>query len=104
MSGPAIAWVLAVVAIGHATGKKPLPREAVSARVGDWSLTINNTNAEVDDLEPFDVRAENEVYLAIAVLGPAGGMIGGCREDAFIEDMKRSIPENEWRELLGESA
>ncbi len=91
MSGVSEAFVLAATAIGNVAGV-PLPQGLSTARVGDWTLTINNSQAETDDIPPFSVKAINEVYFAFGAFGPHGGMIGGASEEQFIADLKAVVP------------
>lgn len=93
MSGPAIAWVEAVNAIGRFVQTKPLPNEMIVIETDDWKLTLNNTDSAQsigdNELGRFEVLAEGKEYFVFAIVAPSGGMIGGMSEDDFTEEMKR---------------
>jgi len=98
--GPSTAWALASMAIAHVNGTIPLPREVVSAKADHWTLTLNNTNAPIDDLGPFEVRCASDKYVAVGIFGPAGGMIAGYAEERFIADMQAVVPRADWEAML----
>ncbi len=88
MSGPSVAWVESVEAIGRMAGVKPLPSEMVTVENDDWKLTINLTNKQQCDLAPYDVLIEGKKYFAFGILAPSGGMVGGMSEDQLIDEMR----------------
>lgn len=93
MGGPSLAWYAAVEAIARHVPERPLPAGINTATVGDWDLTLNQSakpamNGDVE-MPPFGVQAAHRQYLVLAVLDPAGGMIGGgMTEDEFIKQME----------------
>jgi hypothetical protein len=64
-----------------------------SWRVGAWTITVNGTAERTDDLDPYHARIVNEDYVAIMILHPYGGSVGGWKdtEDAFIADMRAEL-------------
>lgn len=88
MTGPSEAWALAAIAIGQALNIKPLPSGLNTAEVGDWSLTMNNSKDAIDNIGPFEIKGQNNEYVAVAILAPSGGMLAGYTENKFIADMK----------------
>lgn len=97
--GPSVAWASAALAVGHMLNAKPLPAGLSHAVVGDWEIWLNNGKDEQAvpghdmPLGAFGICASNRVYVAVVVLDPRGGMIGGYSEDQFIADMETAIPE-----------
>lgn len=61
--------------------------------VGDWSIRINGTPLEINGLEPYHALIENERIVAMMVISPFGGTVGGYQmtEDMFIDDMKKAV-------------
>lgn len=91
--GPSEAWSAAVFAVAAMFPEPPLPKQVIDVERGDWKLKLNNTERAVDlphgtTLEPFEILAESKTCLAIGILGPGGGMLGGVPEDTFIAEMK----------------
>lgn len=87
------AYFLAVEAIARAIGQTPLPAGLNTARVGDWTLTVNVSRdvlvtPDGADVRPYELLGQHEIYFAIAVLGPGGGLIAGYDEDRFIADLR----------------
>jgi len=85
------AYFLAVQNINAAIGITPLPPGLNVARVGDWTLAVNASNEPThwqgEPLGPWEVGADHELSMALAVLGPAGGAFLAGTEDRFIADM-----------------
>lgn len=90
--GVSVAFVMAVDVIAQTIGQTPLPPGLNTAEAGDWVLTVNNSREPAtfggQELQPWDMFAENKRYLAFGIFNPVGGMIGGMSEDQFIADMK----------------
>lgn len=92
MEGVSIAYVAAVDLIAKTLDQTPLPSGINTAEAGDWVLTINNGREPVEHngnaLGPWELFAENKVYLVFGIISPIGGMIGGMTEGEFIDQMK----------------
>jgi hypothetical protein len=61
-----------------------------SFTVGPWEITVNGTKERCDDVEPYHARVVHQDIIAIMVLHPYGGSVGGWQgaEDQFIADMR----------------
>lgn len=94
--GPCLAWAIASVAIGHVNGTKPMPPGLNTARVGKWDLAVNAGREPIThdgrEMSPFELQCVHSEYLAMGILDPAGGTIGGYPEDDFIKDMLAELP------------
>jgi len=86
--GVSEAYYLAVQNMAAVHGA-PLPKGLLTANVEGWDLTLNATDESIDDLPPYNLRAAHDTYLAFAIFGPDGGVIGGAPEDDFIRDMNK---------------
>ena len=60
-----------------------------SFHVGPWEVTVNQTRDRRDDLDPFHARVVHESVVAIMILSPFGGSVGGWQgaEAAFLADL-----------------
>ena len=85
------AFYLAVQNMAAVHGS-PLPEGLLTANIEGWDLTLNTTTETVDDIPPFNVKAAHDTYLAFAMFGPDGGIVGGASEDDFIAAMKNACP------------
>lgn len=66
--------------------------------IGPWDVTVNGTTAERDHVPPYHARIVHRDIIAIMVLSPFGGSIGGWQgaEDAFIVAIQAELnPEAE---------
>lgn len=87
------AYFLAAEAIARAIGQVPLPAGLNTARVGDWTLTVNVSRgvlhtADGTEVQPFEMLCRHEVLFAVAIIGPGGGLIAGYNEDRFIAELR----------------
>ena len=56
----------------------------------EWSVAINASRDEVDNIPPFSAKLEHKVYVWLGVVGPSGGAIVGASEDALIEHFRNA--------------
>ena len=63
--------------------------------VGPWHVTVNGTREKRDGIPPYHARIEHRDVIAIMLLSPFGGSVGGWQdaEAAFIRDMEAAIVE-----------
>lgn len=94
-NGPSTAWALAAAAMASALGKTPLPSGISEATVGHWSMKLNNSKEDAEQIPPFGIELASNEYLAFGLLVPAGGMIGGWTEDRFILEMAEQISDED---------
>lgn len=61
--------------------------------IGAWSITVNGTKEKRDNVPPYHAMIVNEDYVAIMLLSPFGGSVGGWQdaESAFIADMEEAL-------------
>ena len=98
MTGVSEAYFEACMAVGRLLKIKPLAPGLSVVETEEWAFGVNNSKEPVKhegvDIEPFELVARHKVYLLFAVMGPAGGMIGGgMPEDEFIAQMKAICPD-----------
>lgn len=61
--------------------------------VGPWDITVNGTAEERDALSPYHARIVHREILAIMIINPYGGGVGGWRETEadFIAAMEAAL-------------
>ena len=61
--------------------------------VGPWTVTINGTDTRRNDLSPYHALIAHRDIVALMVIHPFGGTIGGWAgaEDAFIADVRAAM-------------
>lgn len=62
---------------------------------GPWTVTVNGTKEERERVPPYHARIEHREIVAIMVLSPFGGTVGGWQEAeaTFIRDMEAALAE-----------
>ena len=91
-TGPSLGWAIAAAAVAAVTGGTPLPKGLTKAKVGDWSIRVNNASDPLGNLPPFAIEACHEVVFAFALLSPSGGGIACYPEEKFIDEMAAVCP------------
>lgn len=102
MKNPCLSWALASVALAARLDQAPLPKGINDATVGKWRLVLNNSRLEVPfpdgpqfpELKPFELYVSNVDFVAIGLLAPDGGLIGGYTEDRFIAEIIPHLPQS----------
>lgn len=63
--------------------------------VGPWDITVNGTKERRDGLQPYHASVMHRDIIAIMVLNPFGGVVGGWSgaEEQFIADLKAATME-----------
>jgi len=63
--------------------------------VGPWTITVNGTPEERDHVPPYHARIDHQTIVAILLLHPYGGSVGGWQdaEATFIRDMEAALAE-----------
>jgi hypothetical protein len=61
--------------------------------VGPWTVTVNGTKEPRDHLPPYHALIEHRDIVALMVLSPFGGTVGGwaAAEATFIADLERAL-------------
>lgn len=61
--------------------------------IGPWDITVNGTKERRDDLDPYHARIVHRDIVAILILSPFGGGVGGWggAEEALIKDLKSAL-------------
>ena len=79
----------------YATGQGWVPIGFRVFAVGPWDITVNGTQERYDDVDPYHARVVHRDIVAIMVLHPYGGGIGGWQEAEaqFITDLRDATPE-----------
>lgn len=64
--------------------------------VGPWEITVNGTKERYDDLDPYHALVVHRDIVAIMILNPYGGGVGGWQgaEAQFITDLRDALPAN----------
>ena len=75
--------------VTYAEAQKWIPIGFRTCTVGPWEITVNGTTERHADVEPYHALVVHQDVVAIMVLNPMGGSIGGWQgaEDQFIKDM-----------------
>lgn len=83
-----LAFYEAVRAVRNTIGVEPLPKGINKAEISDWELTLNTSSEELENVQPFTVKAVHKKYFCFAIFDPTGGCCSGGAEDKFIADMQ----------------
>lgn len=87
------AFYAAVEAIAAIVGVSPI-RGLHQVETEGWKLTINASMQPVvcgdvaKPVGPYEIHAEGKIYLAVVIIDPFGGMLGGIDEASFIAEMQ----------------
>lgn len=65
--------------------------------VGPWKITVNGTHLPTNNIPAFHALVENEEYVALMLIHPFGGTVGGFKDTeanfiAAMQDAVRQFP------------
>lgn len=77
----------------YAEKQKWIPIGWRNFTVGPWDITVNGTGEERDSIPPYHARVEHRDIVAIMLIHPFGGSVGGWRdaEKDFITAMEAAL-------------